>query len=208
MLVFKGKEKYEDFITFIGENMKSTTIEFSMGMPNISGFNYLTTIKDDKTRKKVINALKKVDSDMDDGPTHDETFKKISYFLKVGILYGKYYRYVEKLSTSSIATLATESSFSFEDNKEYIELLSSEELLQMVRNTVDLTDKNDIIPAIITHYEKNPFPLDDYEKLNKFRKDEMEKFKSDKDLFFSDVVRFDELVENILYGKNEEGRSK
>ena len=203
MLVFKDKKDYYDFVRVIGEGMKSDSLEFCGGMSNYKGFEYLAKMDDCKKKSKIMAVLRRIDVDLNDAPRQNDMFKKLSYFLKVGILFGENYNDIEKLSANALATLVTESSFSFENEKKYISLLSDETLLLKIRNIADLTDKYDMVFAIIQHYDANSFDIQDEEKLKAFRNSEIARFEKNREEYFSDVVRFDDLVNQVLYNKGE-----
>lgn len=207
MHVFKGKERYKEFVRVIGNGIKSDTFEFSKGMPNELGFKYLVSFNDPGIQNKVINTLKKVDSDMDDVPSQDGMYRKLSFFLKVGIIFGKYYDYVKDLSPLALSTLVTESHFSLIDEGQYVALFSDEDMLLSIRSIRNGMDKNDIFLAVAQHYDMNPFDISDEQKLKEFRISEMNKYKDNREAFFENVVRYKDLA-NIIIKEMEEGNKK
>lgn len=207
MQVFKGKKKYEDFVRVIGNGMKSDTFEFDQGMPNEIGFKYLVSFDDSVIQNKVINTLKTVDSDMDDVPKEDGMYRKLSFFLKVGIIFGKYYDRVKDLSPLAISTLVTQSHFSLTDEGHYVALFSDEDMLLSIRSICNGMDINDIFLAVMQHYDMNPFDINDEQKLREFRSSEMSKYKDDREAFFENVICYKDLA-SIFIKKMEEGKKR
>lgn len=199
MLVFSGKNTYEEFIREIGNGMTSDTFESDYGFPHINGFDYLASIKDEILQKKVMEALKFVDRELDFSKKNNEMYKKLSYFLKVGILFGEYGEYISLLSPFSISTLVTESfiSFSDEEAKKHIPVCANEELLTYVRKKCEYREITDILFAVCQHYDQRPFDVRDSSLLEKFQQNELDRLKENKEDFFSGVKSVQDIAQEL-----------
>lgn len=199
MLVFNGMKTYEEFVRAIGNGMTSDTFEAGYGFAHIKGFDYLTSIRDRSDQDKIMNSLKLVDKELNFSKKNNEMYKKLTFFLKVGILFGEYRRYMEELSPLSISTLVTESLISFRDDeaKSYIPICANEELLSYVANECEYADVTNILYAVCQHYDQNPFDINDEKKLKKFQKNEIKRLKANQEEFLSDAKTFEDLASEV-----------
>ena len=202
MLVFKGKNSYEEFVRAIGNGMTSDTFEAGYGFAHIKGFDYLVSIRDKADQDKIMNTLRLVDKELNFSRKNDEMYKKLTFFLKVGILFGEYRRYMEDLSPLSISTLATESLISFRDEeaKRYIPVCANEELLSYVAKEFEYADVMNILYAVCQHYDHNPFDVNDEKELKKFQKNELKRLKANQEEFLSDAKSFQDLASEVAMG--------
>lgn len=209
MLAFKNKKTYEEYIRVIGNGMTSDTFEFLRGAENQRGFDYFIAIKDEKLKKKIIKTLERVDKDLDTFPKQDEMYRKLTFFLKVGILFGEYFEYMDKLSPEAISTLATDNHFSMEEEAtKYVPLLSNNDFLLALRHEIKDGERDEIMFGITQHYDKEPFDIKNEQKLNEFRNNELEKLRIDKSTFMSDVMSFSDLAAVVLEKLNMRGNKK
>lgn len=209
MLAFKGKETYEEYVRVIGNGMTSDTFEFLRGAENERGFSYLVSIKDEKLRKKIMKTLATVDKDMDTFPKKDEMYRKLTFFLKVGILFQEYPEYMKELTPEAISTLATDNHFSMEEEaKKYVPLLSGNDFLLALRKEYRDGERDEIMFAITQHYDKDSFDVSEKEKVKEFQERELKRLRTDKKEFLSDVMSFSDLAELVLNRLNNSGVRK
>ncbi len=191
MLSFKDAKNYEDFIKIIGDGIaRKDSFEFYFGSPNERGFRYLISFTDGKLQKKVMKTLKTIDSNMDGVVYQDEMYRKLTYFLKVGIAFSEYEEYMADLSTEAISTLLTNTYFSMDDEARiFIPLFGNNHFLLFLRNSFSEDLREDIFFAMEQHYEKNPFDVSNPLLLDEFRKKEITRLTSNQSEFFKDVIR-------------------
>lgn len=210
MQVFKNQKKYEDYIRVIVNSMTSDTFEFLNGFEHERGLKYLTRIKDEKLRKKVIKTLDFIDKDMTEVPRQDETYRKLSYFLKAGILYGEYFEYTKDLTPEAISTLLTDNVFSMNNEMtiNYITILANNELLTYIRKNFKPGEKDEIMFAITGHYDKEPFDVENKKQLLEFQKNIILKLEEDKEKYINEVPTFADLAEEVWKSIDESERLK
>lgn len=209
MLAFKGKETYEEYVRVIGNGMTSDTFEFLSGAENERGFSYLVSIKDEKLRKKIMKTLATVDKDMDTFPKKDEMYRKLTFFLKVGILFQEYPGYMKGLTPEAISTLTIDNHFSMEEEaKKYVPLLSENEFLLALRKEYRDGERDEIMFAITQHYDKDSFDVSEKEKVKEFQERELKRLRTDKKEFLSDVMSLSDLAEFVLNQLNNSGVRK
>lgn len=200
MLIFKNKKTYEEFIRAIGNGLTSDTFEGMAGFPNLKGFEYLVSIRDKTLQSKVMRTLKFVDQELNYSRTSDEMYKKIEFFLKVGILYGEYNKYMSNLTPLLISTLATELLIPFysEYAKNYIPVCASKEFLEHIRKNCQYPEYEDALSAVCEHYDERPFDVEDKEKLKAFQQNELNKFLESKKNFLADAKSLSEVAKEVF----------
>lgn len=202
MLVFKEKKTYDEFVREIGNGMTSDTFEAGYGFPHLRGFDYLVSVWDKNDQKKIMDTLKLVDRELDFSKKDNEMYKKLSFFLKVGILFGEYSKYMYDLSASSISTIVTESLISLDDEeaKKYVPVCANDELLSYVGKECEYSKQTDILYAICQHYDQNPFDIADEKALKRFQQNELKRLKTNQDEFFQGVKSFQDLASEVAMG--------
>jgi len=210
MQVFKDKKKYEDYIRVLVNSMTSDTFEFLNGFEDEKGLEYLAKVTDVKLRKKIMKTLNCIDKDMTEMPRQDETYRKLSYFLKAGILYGEYFEYTKDLTPEAISTLLTDNTFSMNDEmtKNYITILASNELLTYIRENYQPGEKDEIMFAITGHYDEEPFDVNDRKRVFEFQKDIILRLEQDKEKYINEVPTYADLAEEVWRSINERERLK
>jgi len=183
MLVFKELDNYEEYISVIKEGMQKKTFESLCGYPNERGFYHLVNFSGNK--KKAISFLRKVDTDL--GDYHDDSmFRKLTFFLRTGILLGEYEKYVINLNAACFSTLVVDGTFSTEkeDLEKYVPLFSDNDLLNYLRESFSEKERDEIFLAMCQHYDKEQFDVNDERKILEFRRNEINTLTENKDKFF------------------------
>ena len=198
MAIFKELNNYEEFVSIIKDGMKMKTFESLCGYPNERGLAYLVKFSGDK--KKAMSFLRKVDIDLDDYNPDNSMYRKLTFFLRTGILLGECEEYVVKLNAACFSTLVVDGTFSTheEDLEKYVPLLSDNDLLSYLRETFSDKERDEIFLAMCQHYDKEPFDVKDEKKILEFRKNEIETLTKNKDKFFEGVKSRVMLNEEIL----------
>lgn len=210
MLVFKGKKTYEDYIKTIANNMTSDTFEFLSGFENERGLKYLFQTYDIKKQQKIMKTLSCIDKDMTEEPRKDEMYKKLSYFLKAGILFEEYAEYLINLTPEAISTLLTENTFSMNDEmtRKYIAILSDNDFLMYLRNNYKIGELDDIMLAITNHYDKDPFDIYDSKLVKNFQRTTRVRLVYEKDKYINEVPTYSDLAYALWHSEQETGGKK
>lgn len=200
MLSFSNKTKYEEFVRTIGNGMKSDTFEFYSGFVHERGLYYLVACKDKEMQKKIMATLKTVDRDLNFTGEKDGMYRKLSYFLKVGIFFGEYTDNAKVLSPEAISTLLTGTYFAMdESDSKYITLFTNNDMLLYLRN--NYTNPENVLFAMEQHYDNSPFDVTNEEETEIFRLNEMKKLKLNEKAFFTDVKSIYEMYNEAVYKK-------
>ena len=172
MQAFSKCIKYDDYLKIISDAMIKG-IKYNES--NESGYASLTLIKDKDTQDKMIKVINHIDRLLSfNGSQGDEMWKKIDYFLSLGVYYFLLKEKFNSLSENAIYTLIIgDCSSIIPQNKEMIALLSNEKLLDSIykqneNNNFTLFEYNDSFFMIHEHFYKNPFDLGNKELCDKF----------------------------------------
>jgi hypothetical protein len=146
---------------------------------NESGYAALRTIKDPKIQRKIIDIFNSIDKTLSfKGSNDNEMWKKIDYFLALGLYYFEFKDKFNELSEKSIEVLLLGEMYTInESNKSFISLFSNEELLSEIynqgknSNNLLLFVYSDYFFMIHEHFRKNPFDLNDKELCDCFIKE-------------------------------------
>lgn len=138
MGVLDSCEKYQDYI----EIMRGYVNEKSSLQSE--AFSYLEGVVDEKIQKKAIASFRVIDSVKGESNIWDALMKsRISSFLAVGTLLGKYGQDASKLKARQIALLA-KGAYSSEDN----------ELKKVYDKMIGILTNNDLLEALSSYVEE------------------------------------------------------
>lgn len=210
MQVFKGKKTYEEYIRAIANGMTSDTFEFLSGFENERGLEYLTREYNIKKQKKIMRTLSCIDKDLTEIPRQNEMYRKLSYFLKVGIIFKEFDEYLINLTPEAIATLITENTFSMNDNmtRKYIAILADNDFLMYLRNTYKKGELDEIMLAITGHYDKDPFDIYDSRMVKHFQRMARVKLTYEKDKYINEVPTYSDFADELWQREQENGGMK
>lgn len=175
MQAFSKCISYEDYLKVISNTMING---IKYNETNESSYASLALIKDKDTQDKMIKIMNHIDRTLSfNGSRGDEMWKKIDYFLALGVYYFLLKEKFNNLSENAIYTLIMGDCSSITPkNKEMILLLSDEELLDSIykqnesKNST-LFDYINIFFMIHEHFDKNPFDLNNKDLCDKFIKE-------------------------------------
>ena len=182
MLAFSKCNTFDDYLNLISSSMIDGVKHIEA---NESGYAALRTIKDPRIQRKVIDIFNSIDKKLSfKGSNDNEMWKKIDYFLTLGLYSFEFKDKFNELSEDAIETLLLgEMSTINESNKAFINLFSNEELLREIYNQGQSSNEllfvyNDYFFMMYEHFYKNPFDLNDKELCDNFIKEMISKIKT------------------------------